>query len=57
MPERLIVRCVSAAISLALAVASTRADVFNMPAGQTSLQTVFVGDPGNLPDPATARAP
>jgi uncharacterized repeat protein (TIGR03803 family) len=29
------------------------ADVFNMPAGQTSLQFVTVGDPGNSPDPAT----
>jgi formylglycine-generating enzyme required for sulfatase activity len=35
---------------LMLAVAVARADVFNMPAGQTSLQTVPVGDPGNAPD-------
>jgi sulfatase modifying factor 1 len=28
----------------------TKADVFNMPAGQTSLQFVTVGTPGNAPD-------
>ena len=27
-----------------------RADVFQMPAGLTSLETVVVGDPGNPPD-------
>jgi len=37
------------AVVIAAAVAA-RADVFNMPSGQTSLQTVPVGDPGNLPD-------
>ncbi len=38
-------------ISVALAGAgSARADVFNMPAGQTSLQFVNVGDPGNTGD-------
>jgi len=29
---------------------SARADVFNLPSGQTSLQFVTVGDPGNAPD-------
>jgi formylglycine-generating enzyme required for sulfatase activity len=29
---------------------SVQADVFNMPSGQTSLQLVTVGDPGNLAD-------
>ena len=32
-----------------------RADVFNMPSGQTSLQTVAVGNPGNGNDPGNAR--
>jgi formylglycine-generating enzyme required for sulfatase activity len=36
-----------------LAADSVQADVFNMPASQTSLQFVTVGDPGNAPDPAT----
>ena len=31
------------------------ADVFNMPSGQTSLQFVTVGDPGNVADPTTTR--
>ncbi|MGA2231252.1 MAG: hypothetical protein ABSH22_10170, partial [Tepidisphaeraceae bacterium] len=35
--------------ALAMAVAA-RADVFNLPAGETSLQFVTVGDPGNAPD-------
>ena len=30
-----------------------KADVFNMPGGQTSLQFVTVGDPGNAADPTT----
>jgi formylglycine-generating enzyme required for sulfatase activity len=35
----------------ALAMASAaKADVFNLPAGETSLQFVTVGDPGNAPD-------
>jgi uncharacterized repeat protein (TIGR03803 family) len=42
--------------ALALLPASlARADVFNMPAGQTSLQFVTVGDPGNAPDSATGN--
>ena len=32
---------------------SAPADVLNMPAGQTSLQFVTVGDPGNAADPST----
>src|SRR5260370_411334 len=30
--------------------AAARADVFNMPSGQTSVQFVTVGDPGNAAD-------
>jgi len=30
-----------------------RADVFNMPSGQTSVKMVTIGNPGNAPDPAT----
>jgi formylglycine-generating enzyme len=33
-----------------LSTSKASADVFNMPAGQTSLQFVTVGDPGNAPD-------
>lgn len=36
-------------LALAMAVAA-RADVSNLPAGETSLQFVTVGDPGNAPD-------
>ncbi len=36
------------AAAVVLAAGLTRADVFNMPAGQTSLQFVTVGDPGNV---------
>ena len=39
-----------AMVSLALTAGTARADVFNMPAGQTSLQFVTVGDPGNAAD-------
>ena len=35
------------ATMVVLAAGSAQADVFNMPAGQTSLQLVSVGDPGN----------
>jgi formylglycine-generating enzyme len=35
------------AVAVVLSVGSVRADVFDMPAGQTSLQFVTVGDPGN----------
>ena len=34
---------------------SAHGDVFNMPSGQTSLQFVTVGDPGNVADPATGN--
>jgi formylglycine-generating enzyme required for sulfatase activity len=34
-----------------------RADVFNMPSGQTSITMVSVGNPGNAPDPATYYVP
>jgi hypothetical protein len=37
-------------LSLALSASLVKADVFNMPNGQTSLQFVTVGDPGNAPD-------
>ena len=50
MCEKSMLRCVLAVAVLVVAGAATRADVLNMPAGQTSLQTVFVGDPGNAPD-------
>jgi formylglycine-generating enzyme required for sulfatase activity len=40
---------------LLLSVISVHADVFNMPGGQTSLQFVTVGDPGNAADPATGN--
>jgi formylglycine-generating enzyme required for sulfatase activity len=45
-----------AAVGVCLAAASVRADVFNMPAGQTSLSFVTVGDPGNPADPNTGSA-
>jgi formylglycine-generating enzyme len=40
----------SVAVVLLLAAGVARADVFNMPNGQTSLQFVTVGDPGNAAD-------
>jgi len=43
-------RCISVAAFPLLAVGAVRADVFNMPSGQTSLQWVTVGDPGNGTD-------
>ena len=43
----------AAAVFLVLTAGVARADVFNMPTGQTSLQFVPVGDPGNAADPAT----
>ena len=43
-----------AAMAVALLAASVAsAQVFNMPSGQTSLQFVTVGDPGNLADTTT----
>ena len=38
---------------MSCAVVARAADVFNMPPGQTSLQFVTVGNPGNAADPAT----
>jgi formylglycine-generating enzyme required for sulfatase activity len=38
---------------LSLSVWGARANVFNMPSGQTSLEVVTVGNPGNANDPAT----
>jgi formylglycine-generating enzyme len=46
----------TAAIILAVSAAgatAARADVFNLPAGETSLQFVTVGNPGNQADPLT----
>jgi formylglycine-generating enzyme required for sulfatase activity len=43
-----------AAIAL-LPAGLAKADVFHMPAGQTSVQFVAVGEPGNLPDTATGN--
>ncbi len=39
---------------VAFAVAA-RADVFNMPSGQTSVTMVAVGNPSNAPDAATGN--
>jgi formylglycine-generating enzyme required for sulfatase activity len=44
------------AAALVASAATVQADdVFNMPPGQTSLQFVTVGDPGNAADPATGN--
>src|SRR2546426_808545 len=40
---------------IACLAASARADVFNMPSGLTSVQTVHVGNAGNANDPATGN--
>jgi len=50
MNTRIVLVGVLAAIVLGLAGGMAEADVFHMPAGQTSLQFVTVGDPGNAPD-------
>ena len=42
-----------AMVVVVFSVAVAQADVFNMPSGQTSLQFVTVGNPGNAADPAT----
>jgi hypothetical protein len=47
---RAVVKGLLAAALLVSAVAVARADVFNMPGGQTSLQFVTVGRPGNAAD-------
>ncbi len=46
-------RFVLALAMASCAVVARAADVFNMPPGQTSLQFVTVGNPGNAADPAT----
>src|SRR6185295_1715892 len=38
---------------LAILTSTGRPDVFNMPSGQTSVQFVTIGDPGNTADPGT----
>ena len=43
------------AVVLLTSAVSVQADVFHMPAGDTSLQFVTVGNPGNLADPATGN--
>lgn len=40
-----------AGLGCALAASAARADIFNMPAGQTSLAMVSVGNPGNPAGP------
>jgi hypothetical protein len=47
-------RFVCAVALLLFVITDAQADVLNMPAGETSLQTVFVGDPGNAPDTAVS---
>ena len=42
-------------VAATLTAASAPADVFNMSAGQTSLQFVTVGDPGNAGEQSAAR--
>ena len=44
------------AAMVVLAAGMAQADVFNMPDGQTSLQFVTVGDPGNAADTATGSS-
>ncbi len=41
------------AVALVASAVSAQADVFNMPNGNTSLQFVTVGNPGNVADPLT----
>jgi formylglycine-generating enzyme len=48
-----VVVLVGLATVLMLAGGIAHADVLNMPSGQTSLETVFVGNPGNGSDPST----
>ena len=45
--------CILAMALLAVAATTSAGDVMNMPAGQTSLQFVTVGDAGNAPDATT----
>jgi len=55
MSSKTTVRLLLAAVLLASAVTvrGGTINVFNMPSGETSLQLVTVGDPGNVADPAT----
>jgi formylglycine-generating enzyme len=55
MNRSIIIPCVLFMGAVALSVGTARADVFNMPAGETSLATVAVGDAGNAAEPATGR--
>ena len=50
MSHRQAMVLVALASALTLAASTARADVFNMPNGQTSLSFVTVGDPGNAAD-------
>ena len=50
MGTQVALRCVVALAILAFSRVVTQANVFNMPSGQTGLETVVVGDPGNVPD-------
>ena len=43
-------RCLAAVTACAFAAVAARANVMNLPAGETSLQFVTVGNPGNAPD-------
>ena len=53
MFDKTMVRGLLAAV-LAASAAAVRADVLNMPTGETSLEMVIVGDPGNAADTRTA---
>ena len=57
MDNRLVTVGVLAAVMLGPAVGTAQADVFHMPAGQTSLQFVAVGDSGNAPTCARRTTP
>ena len=49
-----VIRCVLTAAVMAAAALSATADVFSMPSGQTNLQFVTVGDPGNAGEQSSA---
>jgi len=53
MFEKIMVRGFSLAALVASAATAQAASVFNMPSGETSLQLVTVGNPGNAADPST----
>lgn len=50
MSKRCVLMSLVAAAMLPIVAGLARADVFNMPNGQTSLETVWVGNPGNAND-------